>query len=103
LPQGALRCSHGERWIRRINLIFHWNSWKCAHTVGDYVSTEIGYKQLMERNVSDCSIACNCPTTPCAETQTSSRMLALLFQHFVEQGNTEVALPPSLPPFYQWG
>lgn len=35
LPQGSLSYSRGERQIRGISLIFHWNSWECARTVGD--------------------------------------------------------------------
>lgn len=98
MPQGALRHSHGERQIRGISLIFHWNSWECARTVGNYISAETGYKELIQRNVSNCSIACDCPTIPCAETQISSRMFALLFQHFVEQGKREVVFPSPLLP-----
>lgn len=61
--------------------------------MGDCVSAEAGYEQLMERNVLNCSIASNCPTAPCAEAQTS--MFALLFRLFLEQGKREVAFPPS--------
>lgn len=50
------------------------------------VSDETGYEQLTERNVSKCSIACNCPTAPSAEAQTPRRMFAVPFQPSVEQG-----------------
>lgn len=71
-----------------------------VHALWATVSAETGYEQLMERNVSNCTISCDCPTAPCAEIQTSSRMFALLFQQFVEPGKREVAFSS---PFLQVG
>lgn len=50
------------------------------------VSDETGYEQLIERNGSNCSIACKCPSAPSAEALTPCRMFAVPFQPSVEHG-----------------
>lgn len=53
--------------------------------MGDDVSAQTGYKQLMEKNVPNCSIACDHSTAQCAETLTSSGIFALLFWSSAEE------------------